>query len=62
MTVYKSGTGSLYQSWCEGGPEGSVYAANKSGYFDMEKFNLWFKKVGVKIRHKVFLYLFTNSF
>jgi len=45
MTVYKSGTGCVYQSWCEGGPQGSVYAANKSGYFDMDKFNTWFKEV-----------------
>jgi hypothetical protein len=46
MTVYKSGTGSVYSSWCEGGPAGAVYAANKSGYFDMEKFIQWFKEVG----------------
>ena len=51
MTVYKSGTGSVYQSWCEGGPDGSVYAANKSGYFDMDKFQQWFKEVGVECRH-----------
>jgi hypothetical protein len=45
MTLYKSATGCIYQSWCEGGPDGSTYAANKSGWFDMEKFNLWFKQV-----------------
>jgi hypothetical protein len=55
MTVYKSGTGSVYKSWCLEGPEGSVYAANKSGYFDMEKFTQWFKEVGVKFRHNCIL-------
>ena len=45
MTVYKSGTGCVFPSWGEGGPEGSVYAANKSGYFDMDKYLLWFKDV-----------------
>ena len=51
MTVFKSGTGSLFDIWCEGGPEGSAYAANKSGYFDMEKFQIWMSEVGVKYRH-----------
>jgi hypothetical protein len=45
MTVYKSATGSVYTSWCEGGPAGSVYAASKSGWFDMQKFNQWFQEV-----------------
>jgi transposase-like protein len=45
MTVFKSSTGSVYQSWCEGGPDGATYAATKSGWFDMEKFNQWFKQV-----------------
>jgi hypothetical protein len=47
MVLYKSGTGSVYQSWCEGGPEGTTYAANKSGWFDMTMFNMWFKQAGV---------------
>lgn len=45
MTVFKSSTGAVYQSWCEGGPDGATYAATKSGWFDMEKFNQWFKQV-----------------
>jgi hypothetical protein len=47
MTVYKSATGCVYSSWCEGGPENAVYAATKSGWFDMEMFNKWFKQVCV---------------
>ncbi len=49
MIVYKSGTGSTYPvpAWGQGGPEGTVYAANKTGWFDMEKFVKWFKEVGV---------------
>lgn len=45
MVVYKSGTGSVYASWCEGGPDGTTYAASKSGWFDMSKFNQWFTQV-----------------
>jgi hypothetical protein len=45
MTLYKSATGVVYESWCEGGPEGATYAANQSGWFDMPKFNQWFKQV-----------------
>jgi hypothetical protein len=48
MVIYKSGTGSVYQSWCEGGPEGASYAASKSGWFDMAKFNQWFRDVFLK--------------
>lgn len=48
MTVYKSINGVVYQNWCEGGPEGATYAASKSGWFDMEKFNVWFKQVFIK--------------
>jgi hypothetical protein len=43
MTLYKSTTGCMYQSWCEGSPDG----ASKSGWFDMEEFTLWFKQVRV---------------
>jgi hypothetical protein len=45
MTVYKSANSSFFTSWCEGGPPGATYAANKSGWFDMEKFNSWFREV-----------------
>jgi hypothetical protein len=44
MVVYKSGNGVVYQNWCEGGPEGATYAASRSGWFDMSKFNQWFKQ------------------
>jgi hypothetical protein len=30
-----SGTGILCKIWCNGGPEGTTYAANKSGWFDI---------------------------
>lgn len=45
MTVYKSGSGVIYKSWCENGPVGAAYAATKSGWFDMSKFNQWFTDV-----------------
>ena len=48
MVVYKSGTGSVYPTWGEGGPEGAVFAANKSGYFDTDKYTKWFQEVGEK--------------
>jgi hypothetical protein len=48
MVVYKSGNGVVYQNWCEGGPEGTTYAASRSGWFDMAKFNQWFKQAWVK--------------
>jgi hypothetical protein len=44
MTLYKSANGTVYQSWCEGGPKGATYAANKSGWFCMQKFNQWFRE------------------
>lgn len=47
MVVYKSTTGTVYEIWCEGGPEGATYAASQSGWFDMSKFNQWFKVVFV---------------
>ncbi len=49
MIVYKSGSGSTYPvpAWGQGGPEGTMYAANKTGWFDM-KFVKWSKVVGVK--------------
>jgi hypothetical protein len=47
MVVYKSTTGVVYQSWCEGGPDGTTYAATKNGWFNMDKFNQWFKQAGI---------------
>jgi len=47
MVVYKSQSGSIFPFWCEGGPEGATYAASKNGWFDMAKFNQWFKDVRV---------------
>ncbi len=44
MVVYKSTTGSVYQSLCEGGPDKATYAATKNGWFNMEKHNQWFKE------------------
>lgn len=37
----------VYQSWGEGGPDGATYAASQSGWFDMAKFNQWFRRVFV---------------
>lgn len=45
MVVYKSTTGTVYEIWTEGGPDGATYAASQSGWFDMAKFNQWFKIV-----------------
>ena len=66
MTVFKSGTGSLFDIWCEDGPEGSAYSANKMGYFGMEKFQIWMSEVGVKFGHirviKMSLLLFQKGY
>jgi hypothetical protein len=45
MVVYQSGTCSVYTSWTLDGPEGTTYAASKSSWFDMSKFNQWFTQV-----------------
>jgi hypothetical protein len=45
MVVYKSATGIVYTNWCEGGPAGAAYGATKSGWFDRDQFNQWFRKV-----------------
>ena len=50
MVTYKANKEVLYQSWT-GGPEGTPeagclcsYACNKSGGFNMARFNQWFKE------------------
>jgi|LakMenEpi03Aug12_release.lakeMendotaPanAssembly.Ray.scaffolds.fasta_scaffold3469824_1 hypothetical protein len=45
MIVYKSVMGGFYKMWGEGGPPRPTYTANKSEYFDMEKFMMWFTDV-----------------
>lgn len=45
MTVFKSANSVVYKSWCEGGEDGAAYSATKSGWFDMERFNQWFREV-----------------
>jgi len=45
MVVFRSANGVVYTSWCDGGPEGTVYAATTSGWFTMEMFNTCFDKV-----------------
>jgi hypothetical protein len=42
MVIYKSANSTVYIKWCQGGPPGCVYAATRSGWFDMPKFNQWF--------------------
>lgn len=44
MVIYQSSTGTVYQKWCEGGPQGATYGATKTGWFNMEKYNQWFKQ------------------
>lgn len=46
-TIFKSPTGALYLSWCEGGPPGAVYSATPSGWMTMERFNDCFDKASV---------------
>lgn len=41
--VYKGAN--VYDSWCTGGPKGTVYTSSPSGWFDMYIFAEWFKKV-----------------
>jgi hypothetical protein len=45
MVVYKSQKSTMYKTWTENGPDGSVYTASDSGWFDMGKFNQWFTDV-----------------
>jgi hypothetical protein len=41
--VYKGAN--VYDSWCTGGPKGTVYTSSQSGWFDMYIFGDWFKKI-----------------
>ncbi len=41
-TVYKAKY--VYESWCNGGPKGAVYACSKSGWIDMFLFSDCFNK------------------
>ena len=45
MTVYKSPSGNMYEDWVSNGPVGSVFTANKSGWFNMKEFETFFQKV-----------------
>lgn len=48
MTVYKSQSGNFYDTWAAGAPEGSVFTANKAGWFGMREYEVWFEKVFLK--------------
>ena len=48
MVLYKSGSGNFYRTWGEGGPEGALFTANKSGYFTNDKFIQWLVEVSEK--------------
>jgi hypothetical protein len=48
MTVLKSLSGNFYDTWAMGGPPGSVFTANKSGWFNMREFEIFFQKVFLK--------------
>ena len=43
MAVYKAQN--IYTNWRIGGPEGTVYDATKSGWFDSRTFEIWFMNV-----------------
>ena len=43
MVIYKSKF--LHKNWCERGPKGTVYSSTKSGWFDMNQYELWFVEV-----------------
>jgi hypothetical protein len=48
MTVFKSQSGNFYDTWATGAPPGSVFTANKSGWFNMREFETFFEKVFLK--------------
>ena len=54
--VYK--TSNCYESWCQGGPEGEIYAATKYGWFDMFVFEEWFSKTFLDINREKNAYIF----
>jgi hypothetical protein len=41
--MYKSMN--IYDSWCSGGPKGTVYSCSPSGWFDMHSFEDWYFKI-----------------
>lgn len=45
MTVFKSQSGYFYDTWGAGAPPGSVFSANKSGWFNMHEYEVRFEKV-----------------
>lgn len=45
MVVYKSLSGYFYDTWAAGAPEGTVFTANKAGWFGMKEYEVWFEKV-----------------
>jgi hypothetical protein len=47
-TVYKLLNSKVCNSWLEGRPVGAVLAVSMSGWFEMPKFNRWFKTVFLK--------------
>lgn len=48
--TYKAGN--LYDSWTESGPKGAVYNRSKSGWFTLEIFEDWFKKIALPYFNK----------
>jgi hypothetical protein len=48
MCALKSPSGHFYDTWAQGGPEGSVFVANKAGWFNMRECETWFDKVFLK--------------
>ncbi len=45
IAVFKSQSGYLYDTWGAGALPGSIFSANKSGWFNMHEYEVWFEKV-----------------
>lgn len=48
MVVYENKQCQMWTIWTRGGPPGTCYAANTSGWFTMAEFNDWFEMVFLK--------------
>ena len=43
MVIYKASH--IYENWCVGGPDGTIYDCTASGWFDIRTFEPWFFKI-----------------
>jgi hypothetical protein len=51
MVVYKTMLRVVYQSWCERGTAETTYEVMKNSWFDMNKFNQWYKQAWIYKAH-----------